>query len=551
MNWVQNLVVKLFHITPAAEKQINIYQAYTFQENIQKNKIWYNGEPAELEQFFKKIARWDCERTRFWAAIPHGKIRKIHSGIVSMVIDRYKDIVMADYNGISFGKDSEELEQIWKEIEKNNHFTEVVSTAVQKALSEGDGAFKISTDPEMKYPVIEFYSMENVSFRYRYGQLKEIIFYTDYKQNGKTYRLEETYGIGYLKFKLFDEAGKECLLNLLPETKKLEDTEFDGDFIMGIPFIIFHSTRWQGRGKALFDTKTDVLDALDETISQWLDAIRLGRIKRYIPNNLIPRDETTGELLPPNPFDNDFISIEDAVSEDGSAKIDVSQPAIAYEAYVNSYCSFLDMVLQGIISPATLGIDLKKTDNAEAQREKEKITLHVRGKIIEALNTVLPELIIRALSVYYVAAGKNIEHCEPVLKFGEYASPDFDSTVETISKSKQSGIMSIETVVDELYGDSKDEEWKAGEVLRLKAEQGIVEMEEPQAADDAVDFIEDDMDEKKLGSSMLNGAQVGSLMNIIKMVKTSQLTRSEAINIVTATLGVSKESAETFIEENL
>ena len=111
--------------------------------------------------------------------------------------------------------------------------------------------------------------------------------------------------------------------------------------------------------------------------------------------------------------------------------------------------------------------------------------------------------------------------------------------------------MSIEAAVDELYGDSKDGEWKAEEVLRLKAEQGIVEMEEPQAADDAVDFIEDDMDEKKSGSSMLNGAQVGSLMNIIKMVKTSQLTRSEAINIVTATLGVPKESAETFIEENL
>ena len=63
MNWVQNLVVKLFHITPAAEKQINIYQAYTFQENIQKNKIWYNGEPAELEQFFKKIARWEDRKS--------------------------------------------------------------------------------------------------------------------------------------------------------------------------------------------------------------------------------------------------------------------------------------------------------------------------------------------------------------------------------------------------------------------------------------------------------------------------------------------------------
>ena len=39
--------------------------------------------------------------------------------------------------------------------------------------------------------------------------------------------------------------------------------------------------------------------------------------------------------------------------------------------------------------------------------------------------------------------------------------------------------MSIEASVDELYGDSKDEEWKKEEVARLKAEQGIAEMEEP------------------------------------------------------------------------
>ena len=39
--------------------------------------------------------------------------------------------------------------------------------------------------------------------------------------------------------------------------------------------------------------------------------------------------------------------------------------------------------------------------------------------------------------------------------------------------------MSIEASVEELYGDSKDEEWKKAEVSRLKAEQGIAEMEEP------------------------------------------------------------------------
>lgn len=50
---------------------------------------------------------------------------------------------------------------------------------------------------------------------------------------------------------------------------------------------------------------------------------------------------------------------------------------------------------------------------------------------------------------------------------------------------------------------------------------------------------------------MLNGAQISSLMNMIAMTKSGQLTRSEAINIATATLGIAKETAETFIEDRI
>ena len=51
--------------------------------------------------------------------------------------------------------------------------------------------------------------------------------------------------------------------------------------------------------------------------------------------------------------------------------------------------------------------------------------------------------------------------------------------VETVTKGKQGGIMSIEASVEELYKDDKDEEWKKQEVARLKAEQGIIDIEEP------------------------------------------------------------------------
>jgi hypothetical protein len=82
----------------------------------------------------------------------------------------------------------------------------------------------------------------------------------------------------------------------------------------------------------------------------------------------------------PNPFDNQFIKLNAVMSEDKKGQIDFVQPEILYEAFVSTYANALDMCLQGIMSPSTLGIDLKKLDNAEAQREKEKATLLHQGQ---------------------------------------------------------------------------------------------------------------------------------------------------------------------------
>ena len=60
--------------------------------------------------------------------------------------------------------------------------------------------------------------------------------------------------------------------------------------------------------------------------------------------------------------------------------------------------------------------------------------------------------------------------------FGEYANPSFESQVETCGKARQFGLMSVETMVDELYGDTRTAEWKAEESARIKAEQGLAPM---------------------------------------------------------------------------
>lgn len=488
MNLIQNFIKKLFRIQPAREREIVIIEPHTFLADVIRNKLWYRGDSAELEQYFKKTARWDVEKARFWAATAQGKVRKMHSGIVSIVVDRYRDIVLADLDAVTFGEGQEILDELWEEIFEKADLNNVIGEAISGVLASGDGAFKITADECSPYPIVEFYDAENVDYVFKHSQLKEIKFYTSYKSGSKDFRLEEIYGRGYIHYKLYDEYGHETSLKQLPETEHFIDIGIEGELMLAVPLKVLSSVKYKHRGKALFDSKTDVLDGLDEVISQWMDAIRMGRIKRYIPENLIPRDPDSGQLLPANPFDNDFIAIGDNMAEKSNQQVEVSQPQISYEAYVNSYANFLDMVLQGIMSPSTLGIDLKKTDNAESQREKEKVTLHVRNKIVDALNDTLPKLFQVILQCYDLMCGKVPGEYDPSVKFGEYASPDFDSTVDTIGKAKQFGVMSLETSVEQLYGDTWTQDEKDAEVERLKAEQGIAQLEEPAINQAAGDF---------------------------------------------------------------
>lgn len=472
MGWFKNMIIKLLKITPAQERKITIHEPLSFQGNVLKNQLWYRGDPSELEQFFKQSAYDEVSKARFWASVPESRVRKIHSGIVQIVIDRLKDIVVSDLDSIDFGEDKKDkpLYDLWDEIAKDNEFEELLGQAIQGALASGDGAFKISVDDVSKYPIIEFYEADSVDYNVKRGRIQEILFYTTYTKGNKEYRLQETYGKGYVRYKLYGEDGKEVALSLLDETAALIDVTFQGNFMMAVPLKFYSSTKWKGRGKALFDSKTDDIDALDEVISQWLDAVRSGRVKRYIPEDLCPRDPETGLLLEPNPFDNQFVKIGTSMAEDDKSKIDVSQPTIAYEAYQSSYSGWLDLVLQGIISPATLGIDLKKTDNADSQREKEKVTLYTRGQLVNVLNKVIPELVVVAMKTYDTMQNKSPGEYEVSVKFGEYASPGFDTTVEVVGKAKTYGIMSTEKAVDELYGDTMTDEEKAEEVARIKAE---------------------------------------------------------------------------------
>ena len=487
------MISKLLNIQPAEDNQISIREPLSHAGTVLRNRIWYRGDPSELDQFFKQAAIDDVGRSRFWAAVPSAdsSIRKFHSGIPGEIVDKLADIVIADLDNIELKE-----QELWNEIALDNKLSdELLADAIKDTLTDGDGAFKLSVDTEItEYPIIEFYSGSDVDYRHKRGRLQDVIFYAYYTHEKETYRLDEIYGKGFIDYKLYDSKGKEVPLSKVPEISHLSKITFAGDFLMAVPMRFFKSAKFDGRGNSIFERKSDNFDALDEVISQWIDAIRAGRVKNYIPEDLVPKHPDTGHAMRPNPFDNQFIKIGSSMKEESKDQIDQIQADINYGAFVESYASTLDMCLQGIISPSTLGIDLKKTDNAEAQREKEKTTLYTRAKIIDVLTEVIPLLVDTTLKVYDNMKSRAPKIYEATVTFGEYASPDFGSVAEVVGQAKSLGIMSLEQAINELYGDTWTEEEKALEVKRIREGDSVID--EPAASIDGLDAEGDDGDEE-------------------------------------------------------
>ncbi|MCD8095738.1 MAG: hypothetical protein LUE12_06370 [Ruminococcus sp.] len=200
---------------------------------------------------------------------------------------------------------------------------------------------------------------------------------------------------------------------------------------------------------------------------------------------MIPRDPETGGLKRVNSFGTEFVTIDSPLSETADRpRIEIVQPDIKYEAFVNGYSNCLLMCLQGLVSLATLGIDVGKMSSADAQREKKDVTGNTRNMIIGALENVLPIVIDAYFKTLDNMNGREVKDYDVTVSFGEYGAPDFDSRVETVGKASTYGIMSVQTQVEELWGSSKEDDWKADEVKRIMREKGLTEMNEPAVGDE-------------------------------------------------------------------
>lgn len=482
------------YINKANIKNIILKEPLAYENDLLINRIWYTADAELIEQIFKKTINTDSgvASGRFWSATPSGglAIRKIHSGLPQMIVNVLSDLIVSDMGDIK--TDDIPLKELWDKIEEDADFKDLIQEALINTLVDGDGAFKIHMDPEIsEYPIVEFYSGAECEIEWTGNKAKAIIFYTNYtvrlenQKKDRIFTLKEIYKPGKIEYELYDDKEKLVPLDTIEETAALIPDGYKGDkmhcFVsfkynkmLAVPCRFWKSTKYKSRGKSIFDAKTELFDRLDEAISAFADYERDNRTKNYIPEDLIPRDPEAGELLHPNPFNFRYIKLAEGVDLT-SQSIQTSTPDSNYQAHIEAINSALDQCLLGIISPATLGINIAANSSGESQKEKKDITAITRNHITCRLEKTIRELV---KAILVVATGFANQDFDVDFTFGEYSALDFETKINTMAVARPGeAIMSKEAMIDELWGDSKNEDWKQEEIKRLGEEKAASDIE--------------------------------------------------------------------------
>lgn len=458
------------------------------KEHLEECRVWYMGDSNELLNYytskanygFSKEPMYDRNRANyFWGINPkENAIKRVHSGVPRAIIDTLVNAIGTPSVSIG-GMDL-------KDAEEAIGFRDILNQQqMPLTLAEGWGAFKIIVDSSKKlseWPIVQFYEAKDVEFVVKSGVTIGIIYKDYYRHGGKDYLLLETRrindnGNSAIEYELFRLDGsndvEEVPLDTIPELASLQDVEIPGyKKILGVPCRFFFDPLNKDYGRSIYDGKIDLFDDLDQSLSQRSQTSRVSTPVEYYSPDVLERDRN-GNTLMPKVYNRQFIQKPGGLPDgDGNAdtSIQTTQPQLNFSQYSDEQKAILDFILIGILSPATMGIDIAKKDNADAQREKEKVTVMTRNNVIERETGIVKDLfsIVLAMKSYMDTGTIPLDTPDISVKFGEFASPSFESKSQTLTPMWSAGAISDEMFVSKLYGDSLSDEEKASEIAALK-----------------------------------------------------------------------------------
>ena len=490
------------------------------KERLEEYIIWYLGDSDRLKNFFTRANAIDYnmdplynenKKSYFWAvASTEQDIKRSHSGHPRNIVDTL--VYIMSIPKISADKDKDGLiNKNLHKILKANRFKQQISQQSRPlTLVEGWGAWKINWDKSLsEYPILLYYRADRVDFVYQSNQLRAII-YKDFYQDvdGKNYVLYETRRLGpytdaagntttslYIEKDLYEQTKSDmlvpCKLETLPQLKDIKPQIVISNFkhFLGYPNIFYHDVSEEFYGRSIFTGKTDIFDDIDQAISQEANAVRRSTVHEYFNSLYLENDPETGLPIQPDAFDRKYIKFTGAQGADGSTAgstpVQVVQPQIYFQQYSEEVKALLLNAVAGIMSPAAMGIDIAKKDNAESQREKNQTTIFTRNNLLDEEQDVFEHVasdLLVAYNLMNLGEGEELKvtEYEISVQYPEFSSDSWEKKMETVQTGWSGGLLSDEMALELLYADDISPERKKRELEFLK-EQRELQQQVPQS----------------------------------------------------------------------
>lgn len=455
------------------------------KQKIQEYKYWYYGDANELLNYYTSFSTYGASenpiynrnRTQFFWGINSMEfnIKRVHSGLPHAMISTLVSII-----GTPLIQCAEKQEVLDKIINKCSLYRMMNQQQMPLTLALGDGAFKPIIDKAISdTPLVEYYEAEDVEFVVKHGVIVAFVFKDYYNYKKRDYVLMETRGVrnqsSYIEYKLYrlekDNQVTEVELSTIPELAELEGFEIKGyDKPLAVASVFFYDDLNKNRGRSVFAGKIGLFDDLDQSLSQRSQTCRVSTPVEYYPVDLLERTPN-GKTILPSVYNRQYIQKDSTPNGDGvsDGQIQTTQPNLNFEQYNEEQISIVNMILTGYMSPASFGIDVSRKDNADAQREKEKVTIMTRDNVIDAQTEICKLLCSQLLMLqeYMDTEQITLQDYNISVKFNDFANPSFENLSQVLTPMWTQGAISTKMFVEKLYGDSLSNEEKQREIEEL------------------------------------------------------------------------------------
>lgn len=490
--WIKKKIIKFLGLEKLAENPNDERLMFVSDtdniriEQVQANKIWYLGNGDDLLAFYtgENVSGFNTnpiynrnKRNYFWSkSTVECNIKRVHSGIPHAIIQTATNIVDMPKITVT-GKQDE-----WDKIAEENDFANKLTQQGRPlTLAEGWGGWKINFNKDLSdYPIWEYNEGLDVEYIYKCGLLVGIMFKFYYKKENVDYvLLEQRYKANknsYIEYNLF-RLGKnneviECSLDEIPELNDIprEKTVIEGlDKILAVPSRYFYDPLNPKYGKSIFAGKLDLFDMLDEIWSQASQTARVSTPITWINPDVMQRGPN-GAIGYENLYNRQLMMKEGIPDGEGHLNQDIvtEQPDLNFDKYGMLAKDVMDYIFTGVLSPATLGIDVAKKDNAMAQREKEKVSIMFRNNIINSETNMIKDIVTLSLMLKeYMDTGMiTLQDYDINVKYCEFANPSTETMLPILGNAWSQGQISTERFAKMMWPDDSDEE-RAKEIAWL------------------------------------------------------------------------------------